>query len=86
MTADAGDLVDNVQLSFQHEAGARCDVAMIHTPGAGIEFDDHIRRVRPDVHVEQFVVTTGSNEVFPIHVFGIEAEVVQGLLVLHGPH
>lgn len=49
--AGAG-LVDNVQFSFQHEAGARCNMAMIQTAGAGIEFYDHIRRARRHVDIK----------------------------------
>src|ERR1043166_2656846 len=78
----AASLVDNMQLSLQHEAGAWGDMAMIHASGAGIEFYDHIRRARPYVHVEQFIVTAGGNEIFPIHVPGIEAKVIQGAMAV----
>jgi hypothetical protein len=48
---------------------------MIHAPGAGIEFDDHVGSSRSYVDVEQFVVTPCGDEVFPVHFFGVEAEV-----------
>ncbi len=68
-------LIDNVQLALKNEAGRWRDVTMVHAASTGLEFDDHIRRTGRHVDIEQFVVTAGGDEVFPVHFFGIEAEV-----------